>query len=328
MYETFFGLRERPFDLAPNPRYLFLSDRQREALSTVRYALQGPRGLMLMIGEAGTGKTTLVQTALADIGTASVQSVLLSNPTLTRTEFYEYLARAFELPGDAERSKTRFLFEFRRHVEQRHLNGGLTAILFDEAQSLPYELLEEIRLLSNIETPTTKFLSVVLAGQPELSARLNEPQLRQLKQRVALRCELAVFNLAETAAYMAGRLRIAGGAPAEIFTRNAVDAVFQGSRGVPRLINVIGHNALIGGFATQTKPIPRTLIEEVLRDFDLTADEVDRGPRELVEAPSPDRGSAPAPALADQKTEQPQEGQPAASPSFRVFGRKRGFSFF
>jgi general secretion pathway protein A len=269
MYEAFFGLRERPFDLAPNPRYLFLSTRQREAFSTVRYALQGPRGLMLMIGEAGTGKTTLVQSVLADMSSQS-QCVLLSNPTLTREEFYEFLANAFELPSDAAQSKARFLLEFRRHIEQRHLNNRLTAILFDEAQSLPYELLEEVRLLSNMETPTTKFLSVVLAGQPELAARLNEPQLRQLKQRIALRCELAALDLVETAAYIAGRIRIAGGAPAEIFTRNAVDTIFRGSGGIPRVINVICQNALIGGYATQTKPIPRSIVEEVLRDFDLT----------------------------------------------------------
>src|SRR5262245_35127861 len=230
MYEAFFGLRERPFDLTPNPGYLFLSNRQREALSTLRYALKGPRGLMLMIGEAGTGKTTLVQTALSELGGADdTQFALMSNPTLTRNEFYEFLANAFELPAEATTSKVRFLMELREYVSQRHAAGKLTAILFDEAQSLPYELLEEIRLLSNMETPTTKFLTVVLAGQPELAERLNEPQLRQLKQRIGLRCELAAFDLSETAAYLAGRIRIAGGAPAEVFTRNAVDAIFQGS---------------------------------------------------------------------------------------------------
>ena len=139
MYETFFGFQERPFDLAPNPRYLFLSGRQREALSTIRYALKGPRGLMLMIGEAGTGKTTLVQAALAEMG-GQAQCVLLSNPTLTRAEFYEFLADAFELPADAAHSKARFLLEFRRYVEERHLNDQCTAILFDEAQSLPVRI--------------------------------------------------------------------------------------------------------------------------------------------------------------------------------------------
>jgi general secretion pathway protein A len=312
MYETFFGLRERPFDLAPNPRYLFLSARQREALSTIRYVLEGPRGLMLLIGDAGTGKTTLVQAALAETKTHT-QCVLLSNPTLTRAEFYEFLADAFELPGEAARSKARFLLELRRHVEQRHLSDRNTTILFDEAQSLPYDLLEEVRLLSNIETPTTKLLSVVLAGQPELAARLNESQLRQLKQRIVLRCELAAFDLSETAAYIAGRIRIAGGAPAEVFTRNAVDAIFRGSKGIPRVINVICHNALISGFATQTRPIPRATVEEVLRDFDLTVagvEDTDTGDRQANEVP-PATPSEP-------KTEAAQ----GPTRRFQVFGRK------
>jgi general secretion pathway protein A len=333
MYETFFGLQERPFDLAPNPKYLFLSTRQREALSAIRYALEGPRGLMLMAGDAGTGKTTLVQAAIAEIGSVTTQCVLVSNPTLTRSEFYECLAREFGLQNDAGESKTRFLFELRHHLEERHRDGKLTAIVFDEAQSLPHELLEEVRLLSNIETPTTKFLSVVLAGQPELAARLNEPQLRQLKQRIALRCELAAFDLPETAAYIAGRIRIAGGAPADIFTRNAVEAIFEGSSGVPRVINVVSHNALISGFATQSRPIRRTIVEEVLRDLDLAA------PQSISPDPhatSPDRVQ-PKPAAAPAPVAPPPAPEPDSdkshddrqgSPFFKGFARKRGFSFF
>lgn len=336
MYETFFGLQERPFDLAPNPKYLFLSNRQREALSAIRYALEGPRGLMLMIGDAGTGKTTLVQAAIAEIGSVTTQCVLVSNPTLTRNEFYECLATEFGLANDAGESKTRFLFELRHHLEERHRDGKLTAIVFDEAQSLPHELLEEVRLLSNIETPTTKFLSVVLAGQPELAARLNEPQLRQLKQRIALRCELAAFDLPETAAYIAGRIRIAGGAPADIFTRNAVEAIFEGSSGVPRVINVVSHNALIAGFATQSRPIRRTIIEEVLRDLDLAGSpnvsldtqpgSLDRvQPRPVAPAAAPIPVPPPhAPEPESEKSLEDRQG----SPFFKGFARKRGFSFF
>jgi general secretion pathway protein A len=280
MYEDFFGLRERPFDLSANPRYLFLGARHSEAINTLRYALQGPRGLALIIGDAGTGKTTLVQTVLSEVGTDRVQCVLVSNPTLTREEFYEFLSEAFALGERAATSKARFLTTFRGHVEQRHARGELTAIVVDEAQGLTYELLEEVRLLSNIETPSSKLLSVVLAGQPELADRLNEQRLRQLKQRIALRCELRVFNLSETASYIAGRLRIAGGAPAEIFSRNAVDAVYQGSGGVPRLINVICENALIGGFAAQVKPVSAVIVAEILRDFDLTVG-ARRGPGQV-----------------------------------------------
>jgi type II secretory pathway predicted ATPase ExeA len=270
MYERFFGLRERPFDLVPNPRYLFVSARHREALSNLRLGLTTPRSLTLLIGEAGTGKTTLVETVVAETIRQQIQCVLVSNPLLRREEFIELLARGFGLSDEAARSKSRFLIELREHLVARTDAGLLTALVLDEAQSLPYELLEEVRLLSNIETPTTKMLNVVLAGQPELALRLNNGGLRQLKQRISLRCELMRFDSMETAAYIAGRLRIAGGEPSAIFTREAVLAVHAASRGVPRTINVICDNAMIGGFATQSKPIMRAMIEEVCGDFDLS----------------------------------------------------------
>lgn len=269
MYEAFYGLRERPFDLVPNPRFLFLTSRQREAFSNLRYGLTVPRGLTLLVGEAGTGKTTLVQATLAAMNHDRVECVLLSNPTLTRTEFYEFLTAGFHLNSAAIGSKARFLFEMRRHLLARQAEGLLSALVLDEAQSLPYELLEEVRLLSNIETSTAKLLNVVLAGQSELAVRLNESSLRQLKQRIALRCQLAPLDLSETAAYVAGRLRIAGGEPAEIFTREAIHTIFDASSGVPRTINVICDNALVIGFAAQLKPVTRSVIEEVCQDFDL-----------------------------------------------------------
>jgi general secretion pathway protein A len=145
----------------------------------------------------------------------------------------------------------------------------VSAIVLDEAQSVPYDLLEEVRLLGNMETPTVKLLNVVLAGQPELGARLNEPELRQLKQRIGLRCELTAFDLPETAAYIAGRLKIAGGEPAGVFTRDAILAIHDAAAGVPRTVNVVCDNALMGGYAAQAKPVTRLIVEEVCRDFDL-----------------------------------------------------------
>jgi type II secretory pathway predicted ATPase ExeA len=200
--------------------------------------------------------------------------VLLSNPTLNRDEFYEFLADGFKLGGGSEGSKTRLLCELSRHLETRHEAGKLTALVLDEAQSLPYELLEEVRLLSNIEATSHKLLNVVLAGQPELADRLNEPALRQLKQRISLRCELTALDFRETAAYVAGRLRIAGGNPAEIFSREAIAAIHEASRGVPRIINVVCDNALIGGFAAQVRPVTRSIVSEVMRDFDLDSAKV------------------------------------------------------
>lgn len=318
MYEQFFGLRERPFDLVPNSRFLYLTARQREALSNLRYGLTTPRGLTLLIGEAGTGKTTLVQAVLDEIEGQTVECVLLSNPTLSRAEFYEFLAAAFELPTAAATSKAQFLFELRRHLLAKREGGVFTGLVLDEAQSLPYELLEEVRLLSNIETPTEKLLNVVLAGQPELADRLNETNLRQLKQRISLRCELSTFTFQETGAYIAGRLRIAGGEPAKIFTREAVLAIHDASQGVPRTINVICDNALIGGFAAQERPITRALVEDICRDFDLYRSAT------RAEEPPTDSSEPPVAAEPAQAEEQP-EGSAAM---FGTHGRRRRFSFF
>lgn len=268
LYAPFFGLRDAPFDLTPNPKFLFLTGRQREALSNLRYALSSAKGFTLILGDAGTGKTTLVRTALAMTGDTPSRYVLLNNPTLNRQEFYEFLAHELGLGPTAATSKSRFLLELQDQVTRRAAAGGITGLIVDEAQSLPHELLEEIRLLGNIETSTTKLLNIVLCGQPELADRLNESSLRQLKQRVALRCDLAPLTLAETAAYVSGRLRIAGGTPSEIFTREAVLAVHEGSKGIPRTINVICDNALTGGFAAQAKPVPREIVDDVCRDFD------------------------------------------------------------
>jgi type II secretory pathway predicted ATPase ExeA len=296
MYEEFFGLRERPFDLLPNPRYLFLADGHREAFSNLKYGLAAPRGVTLLIGEAGTGKTTLVNSVLAELSVEDVECVLLSNPTLTRAEFYEFLATSFHLGPEAGESKTRFLFEFRRHLKERHDAGRLSALVLDEAQSLPYELLEEVRLLSNIETATVKLLNVVLAGQPELAVRLNEPSLRQLKQRISLRCEVGALSSSETASYIAGRLRIAGGDPRYIFTREAVLAIHETSAGIPRTVNVLCDNALIGGFASQVRPVSRAIVDSVCKDFDLRAPAATPPPAapRVAEAEPVDESSAPA----------------------------------
>jgi general secretion pathway protein A len=269
LYAAFYGLNEGPFDLTPNPRFLFLSARQREALGNLRYALATSKGFSLILGDAGTGKTTLVRTALAELGDTPSRYVLISNPTLGRAEFYEFLARDFGLSEEAGRSKTRFLSELQHEVEARFAAGGLTGLIVDEAQSLPHELLEEIRLLGNIETQTTKLLNIILCGQPELADRLNEPSLRQLKQRVALRCQLQPLTSEESVSYISGRMRIAGGAPEEILTREAVLAIHEASRGIPRIINVLCDNTLIAGFAQQLKPIPTDIVLEICREFDL-----------------------------------------------------------
>src|SRR5215210_1531963 len=189
MYEQFFGFRERPFDLTPNPRYLVLTDVHREALSNLEYGIASRKGITLLLGEAGSGKTTLLRTAI-EKQPARVHCTHLNNPALTRSEFVEMLAERFGLSQAARLSKTALLIELETVLKERRAAGETTVLIVDEAQSLSLELLEEIRLLANIETDEEKLLLVVLAGQPELSERLNERTLRQLKQRIALRCEL------------------------------------------------------------------------------------------------------------------------------------------
>jgi general secretion pathway protein A len=268
MYEQFFGFRERPFDLTPDPRYLVLTESHREALSNLEYGIASRKGITLLIGEAGSGKTTVIRAAI-DTQPVRVHCVHLHNPTLTRSEFAEMLAVRYELSDRARESKTQMLVELEILLRARHDHGETSVLVVDEAQSLPLELLEEIRLLANIETTDQKLLCVILAGQPELATRLNAHELRQLKQRVGLRCELRTLTLPETSNYIVGRIQVAGGEGSRVFTREAVAAIYEASRGIPRTISVIADNALLGGFAAGLKPVTSQVVREVCRDFDL-----------------------------------------------------------
>jgi len=273
MYEKFYGLRERPFDLTPNPAYLFMTPKHREALATLQYGLSQRKGFTVVIGEAGTGKTTLVNAALqAQRGNRPLGRdcvAYLNNPTLSPSEFIAYLAPAFGLSREASSSKASFLIELNRSVTDRHQGGGLTALIVDEAQNLPDQLLEEIRLLANVETGQDKLLQIVLTGQPELADRLNQQSLRQLKQRIALRCVLRPLDKTETGAYIAARIWMASGSDQTLFTQEAVDVIYEASRGIPRTISVICDNSLVAGFALGENPIGRDTVLEVCDDFDL-----------------------------------------------------------
>lgn len=281
MYERFFGLRERPFELTPNPRYLLLTRAHREALSNLEYGMTSRRSVTMLVGEAGTGKTTLLRRALgqgADADGRRVRAICLTNPILDRREFLDFLATTFGLSEAAAVSKSRLLRELEDALRRSDAAGETTVLVIDEAQSLPPDLFEEIRLLANIESDTEKLLPLVLAGQPELAERMNQPELRQLKQRIALRCTLPALTLVETAEYIAGRIRIAGGDAGQIFSRDAVIAVFQHARGIPRTISVICDNALLTGFAVGQRPVDAQVVVDVCRDFDLQGGRPDRPP--------------------------------------------------
>src|SRR5580765_6073480 len=220
MYEEFYGLRERPFDLTPNPKYVVLTDSHREVLLNLEYGIASRKGMTLLIGEAGSGKTTMIRAAM-DRQPVKVHCVHLHNPTLSRSEFNEMLAGRFGLSQAASQSKAAMLMELERLLLERRNSDEKTVLVVDEAQSLPLDLLEEIRLLVNIETDDMKLLSVIIAGQPQLGDRLNEQVLRQFKQRVALRCELRALTPEETAAYIAGRIYAAGGVHTQVITPEA-----------------------------------------------------------------------------------------------------------
>ena len=269
MYHDYYGLRELPFELTPNPKYLILPAPHREALTTLEYGLSSAKSITALIGEAGTGKTTLIHAALQSERCRNVTCVYLVNPTLTRTEFVETLSVRFGLTAQAGRSKAVLLQELETSLRERRARGQITALVVDEAQGLSSELLEEIRLLANSETPTEKLLPVVLAGQPELRDRLNETGLRQMKQRVTLRCELRPLMEQETATYIAQRIKIAGGEAARLFTREAVLLIHQYSMGIPRTISVICDNALVTAIGLGKRRVDSQVVLEVARDFDL-----------------------------------------------------------
>ena len=333
MYEAFFGLRERPFDLTPNPRFLLLTSRHREALSNLQYGLSTRRGLTLLVGEAGTGKTTLVRAVVGDLEGKGALIAYLNNPTLSRNEFCEFLAASFRLSSRARTSKTALLDELSRALGERHAAGLLTGLVIDEAQSLPIDLLEEVRLLANIETDTEKLLPLVLAGQPELSERLNHPSLRQLKQRVALRCQLTPLDARETGEYIASRIRIAGGNSALVFTRQAVDCIFEHSRGIPRLISVLCDNAMISGFAADRRPINREIVADVCRDFDINGVHTslaDNGNGAVFHS-EPESVPQPLPVGEPLPVAEPAAAKPGVDPGrglFEHFKVRRRFSLF
>ena len=331
MYEGFFGLRERPFDLTPNPRFLLLTSKHREALSNLQYGLSSRRGITLLIGEAGTGKTTLVRTVVGDLEGKGALIAYLNNPTLSRNEFCEFLAASYGLSASARTSKTALLEELSRVLAERHAAGLLTGLVIDEAQSLPVELLEEVRLLANIDTATEKLLPVVLAGQPELADRLNQPSLRQLKQRVALRCELQALDGRETAEYIASRIRIAGGNSALVFTRQAVDCIFEHSKGIPRLISVLCDNSMISGFAADRRPINREIVADVCRDFDINGVHTalaDNGNHGAVFLSEPEEVPQTVPAIAPEAVEPAAGNAQPVRGLFEHFKVRRRFSLF
>ena len=268
MYQRFFNLRESPFNVNPDPRYLFMTRQIQEALAGLTYGIQNRKGFILLTGEVGTGKTTLVNRLLDWLRGQRVATAYIFNSQLQVNHLFDFIMADFEIPYDS-REKSQVLLRLNQWLLERYRSGETAVLIVDEAQNLSSELLEEIRLLTNLETSTEKLLQIVLAGQPELEERLKLPQLRQLRQRITLRCRTSVLSLEETYGYIAERLRIAGANGEPIFSKEAIQAVHLYSRGIPRVVNLLCEHAMINAYVDTLRPVPAHLVEEVAREFQL-----------------------------------------------------------
>jgi general secretion pathway protein A len=261
MYNAFFGFDLDPFRVNPDPRFLYFSESHREALATLVYAVQERKGFIVLTGEVGTGKTTVLNAMLQKVG-PEIQTAYLFNTKLSVEDFFSYLFEELEIERMEPYSKSEALHRLNHHLIDRLRKGQQTMLLIDEAQNLSSELLEEIRMLSNLETPQSKLLQIVLVGQPELDTKLSQPELRQLRQRVELRHSIRALVAQETAAYVRERLLIAGHDTGEVFTPAALRAVHQHASGIPRIINVLCDNALLIAFGQQALRISASTVEE------------------------------------------------------------------
>ena len=262
MYEAFFGLAEKPFSLTPNPRYVFYSEHYRAALDHLLYGLNEKEGFMLLTGMVGTGKTTLCRELLENLDPDKHRTALIFNPFLNGSEMLQSLLTEFGCSYPPGASKKELLDRLNRYLLTQLVEGHTCVAIFDEAQHLSAEFLEQIRVLSNLETDKEKLLQIILVGQPELRERIQQPSLAQLDQRVSLRCTLRDLNREETERYIYHRLNVAGAQGRIHFTGRAIGRVHQESQGVPRLINLICDRTLLAGYVTQTMKLgPKHVVQ-------------------------------------------------------------------
>ncbi len=293
MYKKFFGLRANPFSVSPDPRYLFLTRHMQEALDCLTYGIQSRKGFILLSGEVGTGKTTLINKLLELLHEQQVPSAFVFNSRLDVPTFLSYMMQDFGIPCDAK-TKSKVLIEFYNWLLDRYRAGETAVLIVDEAQNLSGELLEEIRMMTNVESSTEKLLQIVLVGQPELERKLKQPQLRQLRQRITLRARTFPLTLGEMKLYVNQRLRIAGSNGQQLFDPASLDAIYRYSNGIPRVVNLICEQCLVSAFVDQQKVVKAAVVEAVARDFDL--DDADNLPPAVplsLDAPANAPASAP-----------------------------------
>src|SRR5712672_609285 len=254
MYKDFYGLRANPFNVNPDPRYLFLTRHTEEALACLTYGIQSRKGFVLLTGEVGTGKTTLINKLLEWLRLQQVATAFIFNSRLDVPQFLDFMMADFAIPCDSK-SKSQVLQRLYNWLLDRYREGETAVLIIDEAQNLSDEVLEEIRMLTNLETFTEKLLQIVLVGQPELEEKLKQPQLRQLRQRLSLRAKTHALTLDETKAYVQQRLRIAGADGHEIYDEEALAAIHRYATGIPRVINLLCEHCLVSAFVDQQRAI-------------------------------------------------------------------------
>src|SRR6202030_4725395 len=268
MYQKFFGLRESPFNVNPDPRYLFLTRQIQEALAGLTYGIQNRKGFILLTGEVGTGKTTLLNRLLDWLRGQRVATAFIFNSQLDVSHLFDFIMADFEIPCDS-RDKSQVLLRLNQWLLERYRSGETAVLIVDEAQNLSLQVLEEIRLLTNLETSTEKLLQIVLTGQAGLEEKLKLPQLRQLRQRITLRFRTAPLTIEETFGYIAERLRIAGANGEPVFSKEAIQTVHMYSRGIPRVVNLLCEHSLINAYVDSLRPVASGVVEEVAREFQL-----------------------------------------------------------
>jgi general secretion pathway protein A len=274
VYSEFYGLRELPFALTPDPRFIYFTPSHTEVMANLHYGIESGKGLIVVTGEVGTGKTTILRWMMQRLD-RTVLVAYIFNPRLSVTEFYQHLASLLDV--QKWETKPELLVSLGQALDSRHSRGLRTVLIIDEAQGLSPAVLEEIRLLSNFESDTAKHLQIVLTGQPELRNVLNYPDLRQLKQRVALRCVIkALPSVEETDRYITSRLLASGAERTELFSSEAVDYIYRCTEGIPRNINNLCDNALLAGYAAGELTVGRAIVEEVAETFDMLP-RLDRG---------------------------------------------------
>jgi general secretion pathway protein A len=276
MYTEFYGLREIPFGLTPDPRFIYKTDSHIEVVSNLKYCISHSKGLVVVTGEVGTGKTTTLRSVLQQFGT-DILAVYLFNPFVTVGEFFELFTTGLNLNLPSNASKAQVLNALCDCFTRRHSKGLRSVLIIDEAHGLSGSVLEEIRLLANFETNREKLLQIIMCGQPELRAILNQPSFRQLKQRISLRCAIKPLHAHEINNYIRFRLKTAGATRVNIFEPAAVEAIIRASGGIPRVINNICDNSLLYGYAASQKSITADLVDEVIETLDILPSDLTLG---------------------------------------------------